>query len=92
MYCQRELGKIYLAGKGIAPDYRLAFELLKKASLKNDAEAITFLGDCYHKGTAVTKDLEVAIEHYLRAASLGYPLYVFYLFCLGEEKKKHDMM
>lgn len=74
MYCQRELGKIYLTGKGISADYRLAFELLKKASLKNDAEATTFLGDCYHKGTGVTKDLEVAIEHYLRAASLGYPL------------------
>lgn len=76
-YCQRELGKIYLTGKGLTADHRLAFDLLQKASLKNDPEAITFLGDCYHKGTGVEKNMEIAIEHYLRAASLGYPLYVF---------------
>lgn len=73
-YSQRELGKIYLTGKGLAADYRLAFDLLQKASLKNDPEAITFLGDCYHKGTGVGRDMEIAVKHYLRAASLGYPL------------------
>ncbi|KAG2235737.1 hypothetical protein INT48_009152 [Thamnidium elegans] len=72
-YSQRELGKIYLTGKGLTTDYALAFDLLQKASLKDDAEAITFLGDCYHKGTGTEKDLNVAVEHYLRAASLGYP-------------------
>ncbi|KAI8639391.1 hypothetical protein BD408DRAFT_272249 [Parasitella parasitica] len=72
-YAQRELGKIYLTGKGLTTDYRMAVDLLSKAAAKNDAEAITFLGDCYHKGTGVIKDMETAIEHYLRAATLGYP-------------------
>ncbi|CEP08949.1 hypothetical protein [Parasitella parasitica] len=72
-YAQRELGKIYLTGKGLTTDYRMAVDLLGKAAAKNDAEAITFLGDCYHKGTGVVKNMEIAVEHYLRAATLGYP-------------------
>lgn len=72
-YAQRELGKIYLTGKGVAANYTMAVDLLKKAAAKNDAEAITFLGDCYHKGVGVDRDIDVAVEHYLRAAELGYP-------------------
>jgi TPR repeat protein len=72
-YAQRELGKIYLTGKGLNIDYAMAVDLLSKAAAKNDAEAITFLGDCHHKGTGVEKNLNVAVEHYLRAATLGYP-------------------
>lgn len=72
-YAQRELGKIYLTGKGLTTDYRIAVELLSKAAAKNDAEAITFLGDCYHKGTGLDKNMDIAVEHYLRAATLGYP-------------------
>lgn len=73
-YSQRELGKIYLTGKGLPMDHKLAFDLLEKATAKNDPEATTFLGDCYHKGHGVEKNMEIAVEHYLRAASLGYPL------------------
>ncbi|KAL0140525.1 hypothetical protein V8B55DRAFT_1508043 [Mucor lusitanicus] len=72
-YAQRELGKIYLTGKGLTTDYAMAVHLLSKAAAKNDAEAITFLGDCYHKGTGVDKNMDMAVEHYLRAATLGYP-------------------
>ncbi|CAO3645736.1 unnamed protein product [Mucor fragilis] len=72
-YAQRELGKIYLTGKGLTTDYAMAVDLLGKAAAKNDAEAITFLGDCYHKGTGVDKNMDIAVEHYLRAATLGYP-------------------
>ncbi|OAD08434.1 hypothetical protein MUCCIDRAFT_117461, partial [Mucor lusitanicus CBS 277.49] len=69
-YAQRELGKIYLTGKGLTTDYAMAVHLLSKAAAKNDAEAITFLGDCYHKGTGVDKNMDMAVEHYLRAATL----------------------
>ncbi|RCH81468.1 hypothetical protein CU098_001487, partial [Rhizopus stolonifer] len=72
-FAQRELGKIYLTGQGLATDYPMAVDLLVKAAAKNDAEAIAFLGDCYQKGTGVEKSLEIAAEHYLRAATLGYP-------------------
>ena len=71
-YSQRELGKIYLTGKGLPMDHRLAFELLTQAASKQDAEATTFLGDCYHKGHGVEKNIDLALEHYLRAAALGY--------------------
>ncbi|KAI9486573.1 MAG: hypothetical protein EXX96DRAFT_47023 [Benjaminiella poitrasii] len=72
-YAQRELGKIYLTGKGPTPDLNIAVDLLTKAAAKNDAEAIAFLGDCYHKGTGVERNLNIAVEHYLRAATLRYP-------------------
>lgn len=72
-YAERELGKIYLTGKGVTANYSAAVDLLQKAAAKDDAEAITFLGDCYHKGVGVDKNTETAAEHYLRAATLGYP-------------------
>jgi TPR repeat protein len=72
-YAQRELGKIYLTGKGVSVNYPMAVDLFSKAAAKNDPEAITFLGDCYHKGVGVEKNMEAAVEHYTRAADLGYP-------------------
>jgi TPR repeat protein len=72
-YAQRELGKIYLTGKGLTADYHLAVNLLGKAAAKNDAEAITFLGHCYRKGTGVEMNMDIAMEHYLRAVTLGFP-------------------
>lgn len=73
-YSERELGKIYLTGKGLPVDVSIAFDLLQRAALKHDGEATTFLGDCYHKGTGTEKNLQIAIKHYLRASELGYPL------------------
>lgn len=72
-YAQRELGKIYLTGKGVTANYLMAVDLLSKAAAKNDPEATTFLGDCYHKGVGVERNIDIAVEHYLRAADLGYP-------------------
>ncbi|KAI8991281.1 hypothetical protein BDF20DRAFT_831338 [Mycotypha africana] len=72
-YAQRELGKIYLTGKGLEKDHGMAVDLLEKAAAKQDPEALTFLGDCYHKGTGVIKNLEKAVQLYLLAAELGYP-------------------
>jgi TPR repeat protein len=73
-YSQRELGKMHLGGKVVEINYDLAVTLLERASQKNDPEAIFYLGECYYKGTGVVKDNETAITHYMRAASLGYPM------------------
>lgn len=73
VYSQRELGKIYLTGQGVDIDHALAVDLLQKAAMKNDAEALAFLGDCYQKGVGVERNTETAVEHYLRSADLGYP-------------------
>ncbi|KAI8997709.1 hypothetical protein BDB01DRAFT_713438 [Pilobolus umbonatus] len=72
-YSQRELGKIYLSGKLEELNHELAFELFQKAAMKNDPEAIAYLGDCYNKGSGTKKDLDKALEMYLHTASLGYP-------------------
>lgn len=72
-WSQRELGKIYLTGKGVKVNHGNAVELLEKAATKGDPEALTYLGDCYQKGVGVERDLDIAIEHYVRAAELGYP-------------------
>ncbi|KAI8891444.1 HCP-like protein [Backusella circina FSU 941] len=77
-FSQRELGKIYLTGKGLTADYAMAVELLSKAAQKKDPEAIAFLGNCYQQGTGVEKDSNLAIEYYLQAASLGYS-YAYFL-------------
>ncbi|KAI7876672.1 HCP-like protein [Lichtheimia hyalospora FSU 10163] len=74
---QRELGKLYHAGIGVAQDYERAFALFSRAATQNDPAATLLLGNCYEHGHGTTQDHERALELYQRSAKLNYPFASF---------------
>ena len=52
-------------------NYEKALSKLSHEAEDGDAKAHRYLGHLYYNGKGVTKDLEVAFSHYLRAASMG---------------------
>lgn len=68
---QRELGKLHDRALGVPEDHRKAFELFSCAAQQNDTVAILLLGSYYEHGQGVSQDVNRALDHYLRAATLG---------------------
>lgn len=54
------------------PNYQKAFDWYSKAAEIGSADAEYELGSYYEKGIVVEKDLEKAIELYMKAISHGY--------------------
>ena len=52
-------------------DYEKALSKLSQEAEDGDAKANRYLGHLFYNGKGVTKDLEVAFSHYVRAASMG---------------------
>jgi len=67
------LGEIYLFGKGVAKNHRLALIWLKLASSKNnDPRAHYLIGYFYQKGIKRRRNYRKAFSWYVKAALLGY--------------------
>ncbi|MFP4478001.1 MAG: tetratricopeptide repeat protein [Candidatus Izemoplasmatales bacterium] len=62
------LGKCYLYGLGVDPNYDLAKDYLDLASSRNVSQAKNLLGDIYRHGYGVEADCEIAKSYYLGAA------------------------
>jgi TPR repeat protein len=68
---QVRLGRMLLAGQGVAEDKRAAFACFLCASQCGDAEAENLLGRCYENGWGVRQDRLEARACFRRAAEAG---------------------
>ncbi len=62
------LGKMYLDGKGVAQDYRKAFEWYSETAQQGDAHAQFNLGVMYHLGDGTMQN-NIMAEIWLRKAA-----------------------
>ena len=69
---QSLLGKMYLGGYGIDPDFIMAERWLFQASKQNDPESLYLLGSMYEHGIGVSINLETAKKWYKLAAARGH--------------------
>ena len=68
---QLRLGRMLLAGEGIAKNEHAAFACFRCAADTDDAEALNMLGRCHENGWGTGVDLQSAVECYRRAADQG---------------------
>jgi hypothetical protein len=68
---QREMGRCYASGEGVAKDMVEAVKWYRKAAEQGDPEAQSDLGYCYASGEGVAKDLGEAVKWYRKAAQQG---------------------
>lgn len=66
-----DLGRIYLAGDGIAKDYDRAFYYLERAHAAGHPEAAGQLGLCYANGLGVDKNDQYAFEYWYQGSQQG---------------------
>lgn len=65
------LGDMYIAGRGVALDYKEALAWYNKAAEAGNLEGQYKLGLMYHYGQGVTKNYEEAVNWYRKAAEAG---------------------
>jgi TPR repeat protein len=68
---QMRLGRMLLAGEGLAKNEREAFAWFERAASGGDDDALNMLGRCYEHGWGVAANATTAFLHYQRAALLG---------------------
>jgi len=68
---QVRLGRMLLAGEGVAKDFQGAFACFRRAANSGDAEAQNMLGCCYENGWGAAVDPASAVACYRRAAEAG---------------------
>ncbi|MDE7252967.1 MAG: hypothetical protein K2O32_08505 [Acetatifactor sp.] len=68
---QRELGRCYCVGNGVAQDYVEAYKWYRKAAEQGHVGAQNCLGACYSNGEGVEQDDEEAYKWYRKAAEQG---------------------
>lgn len=68
---QRELGRCYCIGNGVAQDYAKACKWYRKAAEQGHAAAQNALGERYRRGQGVTQDYVEACKWYKKAAEQG---------------------
>lgn len=82
----RLLGSMYLQGRGVPKDIKVAIEWFFKAALLNDAEAEYLLGMCNVRGEGIPRNVELAIDWFEKAANRNYQLAVEALRELAAEQ------
>lgn len=68
---QRQLGYLYLEGRGITQNFAEALRLLQLAAEQNDSMAINSIGVLYLAGRGVKQDAAEAAKYFQRAAALN---------------------
>lgn len=67
----RELGLLYLSGKGVPQDFKEALHWLGVAGDHGDGMAASALGNMYYQGQGVTQDFGQAFRWFQKAAQKG---------------------
>jgi len=67
----RELGLLYLTGKGVPQDFKEALNWLGMAGNHGDGTAASALGNMYYQGQGVTQDFGQAFGWFQKAAQKG---------------------
>lgn len=70
-WSQMMLGKCYLYGKGLEPDFDQAVYWFQCAAEQGETAAQELLGECYENGWGVEVDAEKAKEYYKLAEENG---------------------
>ncbi len=70
---QAELGRIYMLGKIVPLNEKLAFAYFKKGANENYPQAVSDLAYCYLFGKGVEQSDQLAADNFLIAAKLGDP-------------------
>ena len=65
------LGRMLLAGEGVAKDEAAAVARFTRAAASGNVEAHNMLGRCHENGWGVSRDFDAAGRHYAIAASAG---------------------
>lgn len=66
------LARCYAEGKGVGIDRPKAVVLLKQAAVRDEGEALGWLGECYEQSKmGLPQDLKLVIEYYRRSAAEG---------------------
>ncbi len=68
---QRELGRCYNDGKGVAQDKEEACKWYRKAAEQGNVEAQRLVDGCYYYGQGTPRDYKEAFRWYLKAAEQG---------------------
>ena len=68
---QHDLGLLYVEGKGIKKDLKLAFEWLSKSAEQGLSEAQCTFGYMYEIGEGIKQDSKLAVKWYILAAEQG---------------------
>merc|ERR1719188_2135122 len=76
---QSGLGLMYLHGKGVAKDYKKAFDYFKKAAEQNWVDGQLQLGNMYYNGLGVNPDYKMAVKYFNLASQSGHILAFFNL-------------
>jgi uncharacterized protein len=69
---QHLLGLMYYMGRGVARDYKQAFDWHRKAALQGKADAQYVIGAMYYEGNAVPVDQKQAVYWFRKAAEQGH--------------------
>ena len=80
-----KLGRIYLDGMGVDPDYKLARNYFEKAAESQNATAYSFLAYIYANSLGVNYDEAKVIEYYEKAYELG-DAFASYALCFINRK------
>src|SRR5215467_13271270 len=65
------LGRLYMSGTGVTPDYKEAAKYLHAAAEQGLPEAETVMGYLYESGKGVPRDYRKAFDYYAAAAKKG---------------------
>jgi len=90
----RVLGKAYLYGLGIVPNYRQAVKWLKAGAELEDPVCIRLTGECYARGRGVLTNVKKAYEYFNRAYGLkeqGSYWWIGLAYCRGKAGYPKDM-
>lgn len=69
---QKELGSLYLAGKGVQQNYSKALHWFKQSAAQGHAIATYNIGVLHDKGLGLKKDYKEATKWYRKSADMGY--------------------
>ena len=86
-----DMSKLYLEGKGVPQDDKIAFRWSKKAADAGYVPACYLLGECYITGRGTETDVKTAWDYYTIALQRGHALAqwrcgLLYLYGLGVDR------
>jgi len=73
MGARYQLGMMYLEGRGVEKNIRIAENWLMRSAEKGDAHACYQLGMMYYEGKDIVQDYSLALDWFGRAAAIGIP-------------------
>jgi len=71
-WAQYNLGHMYLDGRGLTRDRKLAYLYYSKAAEQQHDRAMNLVGRCLEEGWGTPRNLDAAADWYRRSAEAGY--------------------